>query len=273
MKAMDDPKTKKKMLEAASSPRTVTVPPCQPPAMSILSPVDDDGRIDLVRFLAALPDTVRQRRDDIALNGATKQEDLITKLFKYVFRFCSILYISLRVVTRLPYQMMTNRCSSNRRLEFRSDELKYFAHFDNSRNYTRNLIATDGQSYTLLLLCWNPAIESPIHDHPCDGCWMRVVSGSVREKRYRKKQGESSTGYDGTSCLMCTHDATWHEGEFAYIEDSMGYHSVGNPIATNTAITMHLYCPPFQRCKIWLDERRQPTMSSVSYYSLYGHKI
>lgn len=26
------------------------------------------------------------------------------------------------------------------------------------------------KTFTLLLLCWNPGKESPIHDHPCDGC-------------------------------------------------------------------------------------------------------
>ena len=35
-------------------------------------------------------------------------------------------------------------------------------------------------------MCWNPGKESPIHDHPCDGCWMRVCEGSVQEKRFKK---------------------------------------------------------------------------------------
>ena len=37
--------------------------------------------------------------------------------------------------------------------------------FDASKNYTRNLIATDDETFTLMLLCWNADKESPIHDH------------------------------------------------------------------------------------------------------------
>lgn len=72
----------------------------------------------------------------------------------------------------------------HRRLVLERDEWDRFAIFDLSKNYTRNLIATDGEVFTLLLLCWNPGRESPIHDHPCDGCWMRLCEGSVQECRF-----------------------------------------------------------------------------------------
>ena len=35
------------------------------------------------------------------------------------------------------------------------NEWKRFAHFDETRCYTRNLIATDNKHFTLMLLCWN----------------------------------------------------------------------------------------------------------------------
>ena len=72
-----------------------------------------------------------------------------------------------------------------RRVRFDKQDWEAYAHFDASRHYTRNLIATDHVSYTLLLLCWNPGEESPIHDHPCDGCWMEVLQGQIQECRYR----------------------------------------------------------------------------------------
>lgn len=57
-------------------------------------------------------------------------------------------------------------------------------HFDEHKCYTRNLIATDHETFTLLLLCWNGGKASPIHDHPCRGCWMRVCEGTVFETRF-----------------------------------------------------------------------------------------
>jgi cysteine dioxygenase len=53
----------------------------------------------------------------------------------------------------------------------------------------------------------------------------------------------------------------------------MGYHKVGNPDATLPAVTLHLYCPPFQKCKIWMDPKLQASKSSnacMCYYSEYG---
>ncbi len=67
--------------------------------------------------------------------------------------------------------------------------LDQYKHFESEKKYTRNLIATDGERFTLMLLCWNGGKESPVHDHPCRGCWMRVCEGSVTETRYARKDG------------------------------------------------------------------------------------
>mmetsp|Transcript_4696 Transcript_4696/g.6803 ORF Transcript_4696/g.6803 Transcript_4696/m.6803 type:complete len:270 (-) Transcript_4696:73-882(-) len=138
-----------------------------------------------------------------------------------------------------------------------------FAHFDPSKNYTRNLISTDGKLYTLLLLCWNPGKESPIHDHPSDGCWMKTCEGRVRECRY-------TMGDD--DMLECIKDSVYEDSEIAYIRDSMGYHKVGNPSTTKRSMTLHLYCPPFDKCRVWLDPTHtsNASCSRVCYHSQYG---
>ena len=130
--------------------------------------------------------------------------------------------------------------------------IQKYALFDESKPYTRNLIHTDHKSYTLLMLCWNPNQESPIHDHPCDGCWMQCIKGKVQECRY-----DSST-------LQCISDTTVNEGNLAYITDSMGYHKVGNPSLTTPAITIHLYSPPFQRCTIWCSKQNSAATTATT---------
>jgi hypothetical protein len=82
------------------------------------------------------------------------------------------------------------------RLSMDKEDVKKFQFFDETKKYTRNLIATDHSTFTLILMCWNPGKESPIHDHPCDGCWMRVYEGSVEESRYKK--------HDCTNSLVCS---------------------------------------------------------------------
>ena len=148
-----------------------------------------------------------------------------------------------------------------RRADIPLDEFGEYTLFDKSRPYTRNLIATDHETYSLLLLCWNEGKESPIHDHPCDGCWLKVFRGSVRECRY-------------DSDLKCIYDETVVEGQQAYITDSMGYHKVGNPSQSEPSITLHLYAPPILRCRIWHSE--DPTCEECvksSNFSEFGKVV
>lgn len=59
--------------------------------------------------------------------------------------------------------------------------------------------------------------------------------------------------------------------DVSYINDFMGYHKVENP-TNSLAKTLHLYCPPFQKCKIWLDPNQASATSKVCMcnYSEYG---
>ena len=124
------------------------------------------------------------------------------------------------------------------------------------------LFTTDNKTYTLLLLCWTPGQHSPIHDHPCDGCWMKVLRGQIRECRFQKDPDFES--------LVLTQDATYYTEEAAYMEDSLGLHSVGNPSSTFPAITLHLYCPPIKQCRVWMDETDRPEVVTVKHFSEYG---
>ena len=113
-----------------------------------------------------------------------------------------------------------------------------------------------------MLLCWNAGKFSPIHDHPCDGCWVKVMQGTMQEVRYVKKGDH----------LQVSEEIVASEGVL-YMHDSMGVHKVGNP-TTKDAITLHIYSPPFEKCRLWLDpndaSRNHEAVSC--YYSEFGVK-
>ena len=137
-----------------------------------------------------------------------------------------------------------------------------YSHFDSTKPYTRNLIATDHETYTLLLLCWNSLEESPIHNHPCDGCWLQVLEGEVQEVRYDHR-------------LQCTMDIVYRSGQLSYITDNTGYHKVGNP-SSQRAVTLHLYAPPFERCQCWHspdDLPNKPVEGKSVNHSEYGRVL
>lgn len=157
-----------------------------------------------------------------------------------------------------------NVMSLFRRLKLEQKDWRQFVRFpDMSKNYTRNLVATDGKTFTLLMLYWNPNKVSPIHDHPCDGCWMRVCEGVVQEKRYKEADGDNG--------LICVQNDIFCEGEISHIADWMGYHKVGNPHISKPAVTLHLYSPPFESCNVWLNEKStRSSRSKITYDTVYG---
>ena len=71
-------------------------------------------------------------------------------------------------------------------------------------------------------------------------------------------------------CVSLPH--TFTEGDISYMHDSMGYHKIGNPSPTVPAVSLHLYCPPFDKCKIWLDPSNASMSSNVNinFFSKYG---
>ncbi|GAB9465882.1 Cysteine dioxygenase [Globisporangium polare] len=164
----------------------------------------------------------------------------------------------------LPLHKKTDLQALLENYDANSKELQQFAHFDASRNYTRNLISTDHETYALMLICWNRGKYSPIHDHPSDGCWVKVIQGFVHEVRYQR---------DGPQ-LVETASTVLTSG-VTYMDDSLGLHKVGNPHAEVDAITMHLYSPPYEKCRVWFDpsDADKSSVAVSNYYTEFGQKV
>jgi cysteine dioxygenase len=150
--------------------------------------------------------------------------------------------------------------------------LDKYEHWNEDVNYTRNLIASDGQTYALILLCWNKGKYSPVHNHPGDGCWMSAIKGQVREVQYGLATEESE------GPLVQRAETTYSRAEggdlaCAYIDDGIALHKVGNPSETDGAVTLHLYSPPPKYCRVWKDENKAGCPTSAcgnKFHSRYG---
>jgi len=123
-------------------------------------------------------------------------------------------------------------------------DLEPYAHLTAGEAYTRNLIATDDKTFTLMLLCWGAGASSPVHNHPQSECLMRMMRGSVRETRYRRGTPSDNTA---TTLLVRLHEATLEVGDdVVCINDAIGMHRVENLHPSDVAWTLHLYMPPYQ---------------------------
>ena len=60
------------------------------------------------------------------------------------------------------------------------------------------------------------------------------------------------------------------------MSDDIGLHKINNPNKEYGAVSMHLYCPPFQSCKVWategVNQLSQAEVANVGYFSVYGHR-
>jgi cysteine dioxygenase len=127
-------------------------------------------------------------------------------------------------------------------VDLTTTEINKYTFFDAEKPYTRNLVATDGKHYTLLVLCWNAAMESKIHNHPCDGCYIKTIRGCIKETVYQANECTNEIKQSGMK-FYC-------EGQVSYMNDDIGLHKIGNPNKDLGSVTLHLYTPPFGSCKV-----------------------
>ena len=65
-------------------------------------------------------------------------------------------------------------------------ELERFL-FYKEKAYARNLIHIEG-AFSLMVLTWPGGILSPLHGHTSQGCWVKVIRGTMRERVYKLEE-------------------------------------------------------------------------------------
>jgi len=145
----------------------------------------------------------------------------------------------------------------------RSDWKKY-AYFDPCR-YTRNLVLPGTEKFNLLLLCWGEGQASGIHDHANSDCFVKVLDGEVEETRYDwpTEQGgpmlPTSTGRGKTNDVL-------------YMNDRIGLHRLANASHSKSAVTLHLYSPPFVECGCYCERTSKRNTSRMTFTSKAGKR-
>ncbi len=125
-----------------------------------------------------------------------------------------------------------------RRIEIPEVTFDLYATWSES-GYTRNCLARTDQ-FELILICWAPGAITPVHNHSEQDCWMYQISGTLDEKRYTKPQGQ----------LNVTQASKLRQGQFTYMHDRMGFHSLENK-GTNRAMSLHIYVAPIDECQVY----------------------
>ena len=121
--------------------------------------------------------------------------------------------------------------------------------------YQRVGVKRHNDLFDLLVLSWAPGTLSPIHDHPCERCFLMCVSGDMYEDRYRRDNSGSIT-------KLSRHDIPL--GVATWIDDDIGLHAVGNK-GSSLSCSIHCYIPGFTTpCKTFDIESGTVTCVTVT---------
>ncbi|KAH7944865.1 hypothetical protein HPB49_008631 [Dermacentor silvarum] len=139
---------------------------------------------------------------------------------------------------------------------------------DGRSRYTRNLVDEGNGKFNLMILCWSEGQGSSIHDHADSHCFMKVLAGTLKEVRFDWPQTK-----DGVEAPMTKKgDTELQLNSVAYINDSLGLHRVENPSHCEPAVSLHLYCPPFDECSMFDQRTGHRSKSKVTFWSKYGQR-
>uniref|UniRef100_T1H7F3 Cysteine dioxygenase n=1 Tax=Megaselia scalaris TaxID=36166 RepID=T1H7F3_MEGSC len=157
-------------------------------------------------------------------------------------------------------------------LSYKSDpsEWRKFAKFDRYK-YTRNLVDGGNGKFNLIILCWGEGHASSIHDHSDSHCFMKMLQGQLTETKFEATEWkERFQQSNSKACeLQEIGKTTIGTNDVCYINDNIGLHQVENPSHTDTSVSLHLYCPPFNSCSVFQKNLEKMTCP-VTFWSKYG---
>jgi hypothetical protein len=87
----------------------------------------------------------------------------------------------------------------------------------------------------VFILSWKAGYETLPHDHSKNGCWLKQLRGRLTETFYSKE-------------LERLNSKDVNQGQFSFISNDMGYHSIKND-TEESSFSIHIYSPPMHNTK------------------------
>ena len=98
-----------------------------------------------------------------------------------------------------------------------------------NKSYNRELIYSSPE-YDLVIITWCKDQGCKIHNHPANGCTVKILQNSITEELY-----EADT-------LKLCNSTKYKEGDIMYIDDTLGYHRMCNK-QDDPCVSLHVYSP------------------------------
>ncbi|XP_061874526.1 cysteine dioxygenase type 1 isoform X2 [Colius striatus] len=107
---------------------------------------------------------------------------------------------------------------------------------------------------------------SSIHDHTDSHCFMKILQGNLKETLFQWPEKK------GNGEMTKKSERVLRDNQCAYINDSIGLHRVENISHTETAVSLHLYSPPFDSCNTFDQRTGHKHKVKMTFYSQFGER-
>jgi len=135
--------------------------------------------------------------------------------------------------------------------------------FFSPHKYARNLVEIN-EDFELIVICWLPGHESPIHNHSSQNCWMSVVEGDIEEIYFSVDKATGKLTQGPTNL--------YKQGMVGYLYDDLALHKV-RPVNGIRGVTIHLYNKPIPLCSLYCPLTGKVTRVKSAFFSQYGKKV
>jgi len=111
-------------------------------------------------------------------------------------------------------------------------------------NYNRKIFKSNS-NFEIIIISWNKFQKSPIHDHPSNGCLMKVLEGKLIEKRY----------YNSNNKLKLIKESIYKKNSVTFIKGDKTIHEILNDELKT--VSLHIYSPPNYKTKLYKKNFRE----------------
>lgn len=101
----------------------------------------------------------------------------------------------------------------------------------NEKSYNRHLYYSS-KEFDMIIITWAEGNQCKIHNHPENGCSVKVLKGDVVEEQFDTKNFKKIS------------ENHHYINDILYIDDSLAYHRMCNK-NKEPCITLHIYSPGF----------------------------
>ena len=94
-----------------------------------------------------------------------------------------------------------------------------------------------------------------------------MLDGDLTETRYAWPTS------DQVGEMVETGESTYGKDEVSYMHDKIGLHRVQNLSDKKPAVSLHVYCPPFDSCNGFDQTTGKSITCKITFFSIHGEKV